>query len=803
MTLQIDRPFLLFLCIFLVSTHVTALELPIPIEPWAFQTDAGLGFRVQICSRGVTLARTSHRIAETRKQAPDAYVGVADPLVTVVLGGVPDIKPGGWSHQHVCCKTDAGDATVVFNRLSPAVLFEIPARQLTLAAPNTDTSLPKFVAFVQRGNVTVHVLSGKIPVTLDEPWLLLWFGERAPLRGHAFAFDVQQPSGAGGKLLRAIQFDTMDLPLLVRLEHRPKALSVSAEQVALQFDAAAGKCAVMPLFGGRIFLPQETEAWKEDLPDDVLRQCRLWCHLLRDFPAAVNESFTMSSEQDTLGVCQAFQWISFQDDWSSPPVKAAPLPPMLALALGSGIPIKIFADGRRMEPVDFNLMDNAGPMVGIKGADAYEWRLEGFLKRFLADSPAPPLADEARPLADKLEKAVNRMVDSGHLRPLFYAYSALGGDWYSHYYWVGTPELAYTMAQAWPYLSDDLRRRVAAYMHQEWQKYPPFRIETRYYEEGTWRAPYDIPWEEVETVTAQRRDRAWRERNFLMDFYRIAVWHDATSLSPDGSAFRSEARKIMYELVSHLDWAIVGPRRLKTVTGHPELRFMNLQGSAAYNSWLAGAVGVLRLARRHNWQEEQAIAAYLAGKLAIARVAQARYVAEMHRRGLVRGQAEGDWRAVSHIDEYAAIVRWGALGAIVTQDQEFPPFIDLTEPVGRMLADYVQPESRQYLSHLDRAVPFWYLSEAPKQGATEHRTCPLVHLNGNVLAQHWILGRRGESFRRYVDTSRFVGDLYYLQNLIALIRSYGQSAVAAAVWKDHKNITQLLIAKGADVNVKR
>jgi len=779
MTLQMGRALLALVAIVLLSPHIPVSETRTAVAARVFQTDAALSLRVQTSPRGVTLARTSQRIAESRKQSPDAYVGVADPLLTVVLGAVPDFRPEGWTHQRGRCKADGGDATVIFNRLSPAVLFEIPARQITFAAPTPDAPLPKFVAFVQGGSVKVLAIGGEIPMALDEPWLLLWFGDRAPLRGHAFPFDVQQPSGAGGKLLRAIQFDAMDLPLLVRLEHRPKTLSVSAGQVVLRFEAAAGKCAVMPLFGGRVFLSRETEAWKDGMPDDVLRQCRLWTRLLRDFPVAVDESFTLASERDVLEVSQAFHWVSFQDDWNSPPVKAAPLPPMLALALGSGMPVKFFADGRKREPTDFNLMDSAGLMMGIEGADAYVWRLEGFWNRFLAEPPAPPVAAEARPLAEKLEQAVGRMVEAGHLRPLFYAYSALGGDWYSHFYWVGTPELACTLAQAWPCLSDDLRRRVAAYMREEWQKYPPFRIESRYYEEGTWRAPYDMPWEDVETATAMRRDQAWRQRNFLLDFYRIAAWHDTTGEPPDGSAFRSEARKLLEGLASQQDWAILGPRRLKTVTSHPDLRFMNLQGSAAYNSWLGGAVGVLRLARRHGWQEEQALAAYLAGKLALARVAQARYVAEMYRRGLVRGEADDDWRAVSHIDEYAAIVRWGALGAIVRQDQEFPPFIDLTEPVGRLLADYAQPECRVYVGHLDRAVPFWYLSEAPKQGATEHRTCPLIHLSGNVLAQHWILGRCGESFCRYVDTSRFVGDLYYVQNLSTLIRSYEGRADSA------------------------
>jgi len=141
--------------------------------------------------------------------------------------------------------------------------------------------------------------------------------------------------------------------------------------------------------------------------------------------------------------------------------------------------------------------------------------------------------------------------------------------------------------------------------------------------------------------------------------------------------------------------------------------------------------------------------------------------------GTGNGTAE-DWRTLLHIDTTCAIVGWGPMGSGVHEEQEFPPFIDLVEEVGRLLEDYAQDECRIYLDYLDYAVPYWYLSEGPKQSATEHRTCPLQHLNGNVLAQYWVLGKQGVEFTRYVDTTRFKGDLYYIQNLVAAINSLAE-----------------------------
>ena len=242
----------------------------------------------------------------------------------------------------------------------------------------------------------------------------------------------------------------------------------------------------------------------------------------------------------------------------------------------------------------------------------------------------------------------------------------------------------------------------------------------------------------------------------------------------DPEQFRNLSVQLIGQLLSHQDWAIMGPSRLRNVTDIHRLRYFNLQGQATYNSWLAGVIGFTRLAGRYVWETEEDVGYYLAGKLAMARIAQARYVAEMHRMGNVRSAEEDDWRTLLHIDTTCAVVGCGPMGSGVHEEQEFPPFIDLVEEVGHLLEDYAQDECSTYLDYLDYAVPYWYLSEGPKQSATEHRTCPLQHLNGNVLAQYWVLGKQGVEFARYLDTTRFKGDLYYIQNLVAAINSFAE-----------------------------
>jgi hypothetical protein len=330
---------------------------------------------------------------------------------------------------------------------------------------------------------------------------------------------------------------------------------------------------------------------------------------------------------------------------------------------------------------------------------------------------------------------------------------------------------------AFPYLSKPLQARVEAYLEAEWKAFPPFQIHNAWYRQGAPRTPYKMPWQDMtrHMTLPRERDKHYRSQCFLFDLYRAWEYYELTG-EPPHPKLKAIATRLVTDLLAKQDWAIMGPTRLYTPHDRHWVRYFTLQGQATYNTWLAGAIGFVRLARRFGWTEEEKLGLYLVGKLAVARIGQARYVAEMHRRGLVRGKPEDDWRTLTHIDGRCALVGWGGMMGGVHQDQELPPFIDLVEEVGRWLGRYARPACRIYLDRLDHDIPYWFLSEAPKLGATEHRTCPLQHTNGNVLAQYWILGKRGRGFTRYLDATRFKGDLYYIQNLAAALDGYAAAA---------------------------
>jgi hypothetical protein len=723
-------------------------------------------------------------LSRTRRHLPlDVYRGARDAVLAVSLDSGEALKPIVERPTRDCVRATyplaSGAAAATINRLSPAVLFETPSDTVCFRGD----PLPKHIAFVTGGRPHVYAVAdlnisfGK-DLELDEPWVLAWFGEKTPVWAHVLPHDVESERGVSkdmdgdgyGK-----EPDPVDLPVLIRIERRVRSIRADQESgLAFHFAGRAGKLAVMPLAGGRLFLPEETEQWARHLPEEIVAQCRRWSAQLACFPLTVDDSSSADPNIGTVTVRQRFEWTLFEDEWGTKAVKAAPVAPMLALALGSGLPIRFTCDGRAVQPMDCGFMDTGGPAMAVEGVNEYQYTIGG-LKDLVAVPPsiAVPQDAGAKALGAKLENHVGQMVEAGHLAPLLYIYGGIGGTWFSHLYWGTSTELAQALTMAHPYLSESLQARTLDYLRSEWKSNPPFQFDRRRYTSARSRAPYELPWGDMDrhATYAVNREAEYRAWDHLFALYGVDAYLRLTGEEPDPD-LRHKVSALVNEMLQQQDWAILGPARVRDIRDRHAVFYYNLQGAATYNRWLAGAIGAARLAGRYGWRQEQERAWLLLANLSIARVAQARYVAQMHQHGLVRGDPDRDNRTLLHIDTGCAVVGRGPMEVGVHQNQEAPPFNDLVEEVGRWLGRYARPECRTYLDHLDTSLPFWYISEAPKQQATEHRTTPLQYCNGNVLAQYWILGKRRDELARYVDTTRFTGDLYYVQNLAACLRSY-------------------------------
>lgn len=740
-----------------------------------FNTANGLCWLVDLDKGWPTLART-------RRHLPlDAYRRAKDTIFTVAFADSdspePQVKKGAWDYLQAEYQLDAGRAVLTVNRLSPAVLLESPGRNVTF----TSKAGPHYIAFSRDGQAVVYPTSqlADLPseaFSMDEPWILVWFAGMAPAGAHIYRHDVEDERGVSkSRYGFNKEPNAVDVPVLFRLEHRVGSIQWEKQQdLIFNFVDKAGKLAVMPLAGGKLFLPEETEKWGTGLPSPMVKQCRLWSARLKDFPVSTIETFVAQPDKGTVTVKNQFQWNSFRDDWDSRSFKAAPIAPILALALVSGVPVKFFSKGQPVQPADYNFMDTAGLAMAIEGADEYEYRIADLGKLLQVPSRVSvPTEAGAKLLQEKLERHIRQMVEVGHLAPLLYIYGGIGGTWFSHFYWATSAELGQALAMAYPYLSGPLQAKVVEYLKSEWAVNPPFQLERGRYSSGRQRTPYEFPWKEMDRqlTYALNREAQYRQSDYLYNLFGVDAYLRLTGEKPN-SNLCEKASELVMQMLRKQDWAIMGPARLRDVKDRHAVFYYNLQGAATYNRWLAGMIGFTRLAHRYGWEDKERLGYYMVAKLAMARIAQAHYVPQMYRYGLVRGEAESDNRTLLHIDTGCALIGRGPIEVGVHQNQEIPPFNDLVEEVGLLLGRYARSECKVYLNHLDYSMPFWYISEAPKQQATEHRTAPLQCYNGNVLAQYWILGKHRKDFTRYIDATRFIGDLYYIQNLAAGINSY-------------------------------
>ncbi|MCC7144826.1 MAG: hypothetical protein IT443_00110 [Phycisphaeraceae bacterium] len=299
---------------------------------------------------------------------------------------------------------------VLSSQLSPAVLVHSSQPKLNLFANLAAWGLgsPTHLAVPTSAGVKLFAPDQPIDTSLSESWLLCWF--------------------AGSQ-----KWDLWDVPVLVVLQHKPTAIQLSAQGLELSFPAQAGVVAVMPLFGydklpltpaaptdspappnlaGR---NQSTQSWQTTLPPDVAARCRYFSRLVRAYPVYCHEQFALDGSDVVIRF--NFQWLQTPDDWHTPPLKLAPLPPTLGLAWWAGQ-----HSAKRPFPVvfdaplkDIDLMTPYGPLVGAEGVDQLTLRLAVMPYVQFAPVVAVPAPDDPLlgPVLNRLRQTMDQKFKTG------------------------------------------------------------------------------------------------------------------------------------------------------------------------------------------------------------------------------------------------------------------------------------------------------------------------------------------------------------------------------------------------------
>jgi len=281
--------------------------------------------------------------------------------------------------------------------LCPAMVIRARSKDLRLFAGLETWGLggPTHAAVpIQSGIEILPTESGECAIESArhaEPWILCWFegaqgwdqlryGQPCHWRGH----HPEKP------------FPHVDVPWLIVLQRRAERIELGKDGLTFAFNTDPGNIVVMPLFGTDFPDVEQTQTWREGLPDRIRERCRRWSRFLRHVPVACHETFTIDEKNDVVAINQTFDYLAIEDDWQTPGEYIAPYPPFALLAAqSSGFPI-VFEE----MPEDDELATLYGPYGFRRGAQSSRYQLRGLLKYVLTDetypeAPCTPAAERA------------------------------------------------------------------------------------------------------------------------------------------------------------------------------------------------------------------------------------------------------------------------------------------------------------------------------------------------------------------------------------------------------------------------
>lgn len=630
---------------------------------------------------------------------------------------------------------------------------------------------------------------------LNSGWLLLWYGADSRFAATRMPFIDWKVKASGPKAPFWPLADTLfqpDVPLLLVFQNAPESLALDDRQgLRFTFAGAAGKIAMVPLFGHAVQPAEETEGWLQSFPDDLARRCDAWAERLAHLPVDVAESVTYDRAADRVTHAEKFEFLAVRPQGR----KYAPLPAMLALARREGLPVEIAPAADDGHP----LATQFGPAAVVPD-EAYTWSLRG-LGRYVRQQEAvgPPTARSA-PLEAELAAEVDRVLKAGHLAPLFYMFVSNIGDEVrmpqGTRYWTDPSEPLYLLSELLPVLPPAVQDGLKGYLRRERAAHPPETTLMIGRQEGVRRERFSAD-----------RDRAWvaandrwnpkcdefavEDKPSLYRAYGLSRYYAAVGERPeDGVA--AFCRGALAESLRDRQWDTMGWFRGKYSKTYSLLAVSSLHQFTlrCVNRDLAGVMGCLRIAHLRSEEAEAEAWGHLA-RLAVLRFAlgkYARYQAETGLVGLPRDaqaaapllkiadfrQPQNFFQQVLDLDQHRVTLTNGAVPPEpVTFGSYLVPYRDLVPEAGRLLADWgLGEETRVYLSHYAARNPSWFVLFGDAVDGRETPWLFLADMHQLFMAHAWIAKTDPDTLAGYIDVPYAkLGDLFYLHKLAETIKA--------------------------------
>jgi len=385
------------------------------------------------------------------------------------------------------------------------------------------------------------------------------------------------------------------------------------------------------------------------------------------------------------------------------------------------------------------------------------------LNDYVWNEPTRPVPYPDEALVARLEKEVQLIVNAGHLAPFFIERGfttpqGIPGDSAhpqdglvkfspsGNVYWFDPGELVYTLSIAYPYLSPDLKSQVRAYLQDEMNTYPPLK---------------QLPWPAQSTwlsLTAGTR----REP------YPVAV-------QPNVWPPPAPPLSTLYALWAYAD-AIGDWGYLQDHWSQIKALFDNKKGEVDSYADIGGAIGYARIAAHlgHTAEAREgqdiAVTAMTAGQdfATFVEIANARYP---------------DWPNQS-------------------KGLRAPVFFGLVPEVGRFLHDTKNDTVTAYLDTLTDYYDgqfLWYLTRLGIQKERGESSFHGPELAWAVfLAKAYVQSIDPLELQGYLDRPWGLGDLYYLQKLVATLEA-GEANSLPDFSSSTKQASNLVPASGETI----
>ncbi|MBI4979456.1 MAG: hypothetical protein HZC28_18410 [Spirochaetes bacterium] len=209
---------------------------------------------------------------------------------------------------------DGGRYSIAFNVLAPAVMIQSGKEQrFTISAGNRF----KFASLEIGGQRKTISLDSKDTLydaakdgALTANWMLLW--------------------------QNGTEKESLVVPVLVVMQHQPASVTLDGMNVVMLFSKPVDTVFLATPAGVQSWTGETAAGWEKELPKELTSSCELWSKALWSFPMECRESYDIAGEGPgaQVRIQNTYSYIEQSDDWKTPALRLAVLPPVLSYMKG-------------------------------------------------------------------------------------------------------------------------------------------------------------------------------------------------------------------------------------------------------------------------------------------------------------------------------------------------------------------------------------------------------------------------------------------------------------------------------------